>query len=235
MAFGTATIRKVGKIVGPGNRYVTAAKRLVYGEVDLDLVAGPSEIAVLADSSAHPRHIAVDLLSQLEHGTGDEKALLLTTSKRLARQVREQVAAEAKRLRRGDWLREILPRNLLIVAVGSRQEAVALSNRFAPEHLEIIARRPRHWLRGITHAGAVFLGPFTPESAGDFAAGPSHVLPTGGTAAAFSGLTVDAFRKRTSVIALTRADLEEVLPVIEAFGRVEDLDAHARSARARFE
>jgi histidinol dehydrogenase len=235
LAYGTEQIPRVRKIVGPGNQYVTAAKRQVYGVVDLDLVAGPSEIAILADTSANPRHIALDLLSQLEHGTGEERALLVTTSRRLGRAVREQLVEEAAGLARGPWLMEVLPRNLLLVAVGSRPEALALCNRFAPEHLEILARRPRQWLSGVTNAGAVFLGPHSPESAGDFVAGPSHVLPTGGTAAAFSGLTVDAFRKRTSVISLKRKDLADVLPVIEAFGRVEALDAHAKSARARFE
>lgn len=235
MAYGTRTLRPVGKIVGPGNAYVTAAKRQVYGHVDLDLVAGPSEVAVLADAGANPRHIAVDLLSQLEHGTGDERALLITTSRTVANRVARAVVEEARTLTRGDWLLKVLPRNLLIVTVGRPDHAIDLCNRFAPEHLELLVDKPNRWLKDIRHAGAVFLGPFTPESAGDFAAGPSHVLPTGGTASAFSGLTVDAFRKRTSVIGLSRADLAEVLPVIEAFGRVEELDAHARSARIRFE
>lgn len=235
MAFGTRAIPKVLKIVGPGNAYVTAAKRQLYGLVDLDLVAGPSEIAVLADGSAVPRHVALDLLSQLEHGTGDEKALLITTSKRLAEKVVRSVWSECGSLSRGEWLRGVLPRNLLVVRVRTVGEALALSNRFAPEHLELIVRNPRNWLKGVENAGAVFLGPYTPESAGDFAAGPSHVLPTGGTAAVFSGLTAETFRKKTSVIGLTRRDLEDVLPVIETFGRVENLDAHAKSARARFE
>jgi histidinol dehydrogenase len=235
MAYGTRTIRKVLKIVGPGNAYVTAAKRQLYGFVDLDLVAGPSEIAVVADSSANPRHIALDLLSQLEHGTGDEKALLIATSRRLADRVDGQICRECDSLSRGPWLRSVLGENLLMICVRTIDEALLLSNRFAPEHLELMVRKPKTWLRGVENAGAVFLGPNTPESAGDFAAGPSHVLPTGGTAAVFSGLTVEAFRKKTSVIGLTRRDLKDVLPVIEAFGRVEDLDAHAKSARARFE
>jgi histidinol dehydrogenase len=235
MAYGTKTVPRVHKIVGPGNAYVTAAKRLTYGFVDLDLVAGPSEIAVLADRSANPRFVALDLLSQLEHGTGDEKALLISTSLHLARSVRDAVIRECATLDRGPWLASVLEKNLLVVAVKNAAEAIDLSNRFAPEHLELIVRRPREWLKGVRNAGAVFLGPYTPESAGDFAAGPSHVLPTGGTAAVFSGLTVDTFRKRTSVIGLTRGDLQDVLPVIEAFGRVEQLDAHAKSARARID
>jgi len=235
MAYGTGSIRKVLKIVGPGNAYVTAAKRQLYGLVDLDLVAGPSEIAVLADSSANPRHIALDLLSQLEHGTGDEKALLITTSRRVAERAAACLYRECESLTRGIWLRSVLGENLLMICVRTADDALALSNRFAPEHLELIVRNPKTWLRGVENAGAVFLGPNTPESAGDFVAGPSHVLPTGGTAAVFSGLSVESFRKKTSVIGLTRRDLKDVLPVIEAFGRVEDLDAHARSARARFE
>jgi len=235
MAYGTRTIEPVQKIVGPGNAYVTAAKRQVYGIVDLDLVAGPSEIAILADSTANPRHISMDLLSQLEHGTGDEKALLITTSAAVARRVQKQVAADAPTLPRGPWLQTVLAKNILIVVVKTATDATALCNRFAPEHLELLVQRPTAWLKRIRAAGAVFLGPYTPESAGDFAAGPSHVLPTGGTAAMFSGLTVDAFRRRTSIIGLTKSDLRDVLPVIEAFGRVEDLDAHAQSARVRFE
>lgn len=235
MAFGTKTVPKVQKIVGPGNQYVTAAKRQVYGYVDLDLVAGPSEIAVLADESANPRHVAIDLLSQLEHGTGEEKALLITTCDSLAREVIAQVEEETYSLHRGGWLRGVLPKNLMVVVVKRMEEATALSNRFAPEHLELVVKTPGPWLKRITTAGAIFIGPYTPEAAGDFAAGPSHVLPTGGKAAIFSGLTVDAFRRRTSLIGLKRKDLAEVLPIIEAFGRVEALDAHARSARVRFE
>ena len=235
MAYGTKTIARVQKIVGPGNVYVTAAKRLVYGHVDLDLVAGPSEVAVVADSTANPRHVAMDLLSQLEHGTGDEKALLITTSSRIAREVAELLPEEAGRLARGAWLKTVLAKNVLLLRVRGKAKALAAVNAFAPEHLELMVKNARSWLPGIRNAGAVFLGPFTPESAGDFAAGPSHVLPTGGTAAVFSGLTVDTFRKRTSVIGFTRKDLEQVLPVIEAFGRVEELDAHAKSARIRLE
>lgn len=233
MAYGTKTIPRVQKIVGPGNAYVTAAKRLVYGHVDLDLVAGPSEIAVIADTTANPRHVALDMLSQLEHGTGDEKALLITTSKRMAGAVAKALPEEAGQLARGSWLKRVLARNVLLLTVRGKAEALEAVNAFAPEHLEVMVKNARGWLAGIRNAGAVFLGPFTPESAGDFAAGPSHVLPTGGTAAMFSGLTVDTFRKRTSVIGLTRKDLEQVLPVIEAFGRVEELDAHAKSARIR--
>lgn len=235
MAYGTNAIPAVQKIVGPGGPYVTAAKRMVYGEVDLDLVAGPSEIAILADSSARPRVVAMDLLSQLEHGTGHEKALLVTTSKRLAEQVATRVVTEAATLTRRTFLLKVLPKNLMIVVVPDLHAGVELCNRFAAEHLELLVKNPRNLLGRLRSAGAIFLGPWTPESAGDFVAGPSHVLPTGGTAAMFSGLTVESFRRRTSILEFRREDLEETLSVIQAFGRVENLDAHARSAQIRFE
>ena len=234
MAFGTATIRKVQKIVGPGGPYVTAAKRLVYGFVDLDLVAGPSEIAILADETASPAAVAADLLSQAEHGTGHEKALLVTSSEALAKAVQAEITKQTETLSRRAAIEKVIEHGLLLVVVDQLDAGMDLCNQFAPEHLEIMVREPRSWTRKATSAGAVFLGPWTPESAGDFVAGPSHVLPTGGMAQVFSGLTVDTFRRRTSIVSLTRADLQEMLPVIEAFGRVEQLDAHARSARIRF-
>lgn len=234
MAYGTATVPKVRKIAGPGGPYVTAAKRCVYGEVALDLVAGPSEIAVLADDSASSDLVAADLLSQAEHGTGFEKCLLVTTSSRLADAVRAELVRQAESLSRRDAVVRVLTEGTLIVVVNHLDDGLELCNLFAPEHLEIIVREPRIWLKKVRNAGAIFVGPCAPECVGDFAAGPSHVLPTGGTAAMFSGLTADDFRKRSSIIAYTRADLKEALPIIEAFGRVEGLDAHARSARVRF-
>lgn len=235
MAYGTRTVPKVQKIVGPGGAYVTAAKKLVYGEVALDLVAGPSEIAILADDTAHPECVAADLLSQAEHGTGQEKAILVTNSSTLAGKVVEQLRSQADTLSRKTAIQKVLEKGTLIVVVNTLDEGMELCNQFAPEHFEIMVREPRSWLRKVRAAGAVFFGMWTPESAGDFVAGPSHVLPTGGTATMFSGLTVDDFRRRTSFMAFTRADLQETLPVIEAFGRVEGLDAHGRAARIRFE
>ncbi len=235
MAYGTKTVPRVQKIVGPGGAYVTAAKKLVYGEVALDLVAGPSEIAILADDTAYPECVAADLLSQAEHGTGQEKAILITTSSVLASKVSECLLAQAEKLSRKAAILRVLEKGTLIVLVNTLDEGMELCNQFAPEHLEIMVREPRSWLRKVRAAGAVFFGMWTPESVGDFVAGPSHVLPTGGTATMFSGLTVDDFRRRTSFMAFTRADLQETLPVIEAFGRVEGLDAHARAARVRFE
>ncbi len=234
LAYGTQTIRKVQKIAGPGGPFVTAAKRLVYGAVALDLVAGPSEIAVLADESAKAEQVAADLLSQAEHGTGSEKILLVTTDARLALAVRLELARQAATLSRRSAIQSVIREGALIIVVNHLDHGMELCNRFAPEHLEIIVREPRNWLKKVRNAGAVFVGAWTPECAGDFVAGPSHVLPTGGAAAMFSGLTVDDFRKRTSVISFTRADLHATLDTIETFGRVEGLDAHARSARIRF-
>jgi histidinol dehydrogenase len=235
MAYGTETIDPVQKIVGPGGAYVTAAKKCVYGDVALDLVAGPSEVAILADSRANARYAAADLLAQAEHGTGAEKALFITTSKRLAAAVAREVGRQINNLDRRRMIAKVLKRGAMIVVVKNLDEGMALCNRFAPEHLELMVQSPRRWLRRVRNAGAVFTGDWSPEVAGDFVAGPSHVLPTGGAAAMFSGLTIDDFRKRTSVISFTRRDLKNTLSAIESFGRVEGLDAHARSARIRFE
>ena len=233
MAYGTETIAKVQKIVGPGGPYVTAAKRLVYGDVALDMVAGPSEIAVLADESASPAHVAADLLSQAEHGTGSEKALLVTTSEKLAKAVRTELAEQTKTLSRKGPVAKVMARGCVLVVVPNIGKGVELCNRFAPEHMEVITKKAESVAKQITCAGAIFIGPWTPESVGDFAAGPSHVLPTGGTAAFFSGLTVEDFRRRVSLIHFKKGDLKETVSVVEAFGRVETLDAHARSATIR--
>ena len=235
LAYGTKSIPKVQKIVGPGNAYVAAAKKLVYGEVSLDSVAGPSEIAILADDTAKPAHVAADLLSQAEHGTGLEKALLVTPCADLIPAVEKELIAQVQTLSRMDRTLPVLKAGVLAVKTDTLEDGMELINRFAAEHLELLVRRPRAWSKKVRAAGAIFLGEWTPESAGDFAAGPSHVLPTGGAAALFSGLTVDDFMRRSSVLELTRNDLTEVLPVIEAFGRVEGLDGHVRSAQIRFE
>ncbi len=235
MAYGTKTIAKVRKIVGPGGPYVTAAKRQVYGDVALDMVAGPSEIAVLCDSSANPAHVAADLLSQAEHGTGLEKSLLVTTSQKQAEAIRIEILKQAELLSRSEPVFQVLEKGMLLVVVKSMADGMKLCNLFAPEHMELIVNNPEKWVDKVVNAGALFIGEWTPESVGDFAAGPSHVLPTGGTAAYFSGLTVEDFRRRVSLIQFTKEDLKEILPVVEAFGRVETLDGHARSATIRFE
>lgn len=235
MAYGTKSIAKVRKIVGPGGPYVTAAKRQVYGDVALDMVAGPSEIAVLCDTSANPAHVAADLLSQAEHGTGSEKSLLVTTSQRQAEAVRSEVLKQAAMLSRTEPINKVLANGMLIVVVKSLSDGMLLCNRFAPEHMELIVKNAEKWADKVETAGALFIGEWTPEAVGDFAAGPSHVLPTGGTAAYFSGLTVEDFRRRISLIRFTKEDLQDTLPVVKAFGRVETLDGHARSATIRFE
>lgn len=234
MAYGTRTVPRVDKIVGPGGPYVTAAKRLVYGQVSLDMVAGPSEVAVLADDTAKAEQVAADLLSQAEHGTGHERTLLVTPCPALAEAVRDALGRQAASLERHAVIRTVLEKRTRLAVVPSLEDGMALINRFAPEHLELLVRQPRRWIKKVRHAGAIFVGPWTPECAGDFAVGPSHVLPTGGTARFFSGLTVEDFRRRLSVMELTRRDLEDVAPTIEAFARVEKLEAHARSCRARF-
>lgn len=233
MAYGTESVGRVQKIVGPGGTYVTAAKKLVYGDVALDLVAGPSEIAVIADGSVEAAFCAADLLSQAEHGTGWEKALLVTTSKRYAVKVAEELLRQTETLSRREVVRRVLKNGVLLVVARSLPEAAEISNRFGAEHLELLVRKPEALMKKITCAGAVFLGRWSPESVGDFAAGPSHVLPTGGAAAMFSGLTSDDFRRRMSVISYSRADLAAALPLVKAFGTIEGLDAHVKSAEIR--
>jgi len=236
MAFGTKTCRKVQKIAGPGNAYVTAAKRQVYGYVAIDQVAGPSEIAVLTDGSVDVRWIAADLLSQAEHGSGWEKSLCVCTGRDQALAIRAEVMRQAKLLSRWELVKRVIDRDgILIVVAKSARSGLEVVNRFAPEHFEIMARGAKGLLRGVRSAGAVFVGPWTPESAGDFVAGPSHVLPTGGAANMFNGLSPDDFRRRHSFVAFTRADLAETRPTIEAFAAVEGLDGHGRAATVRFE
>lgn len=236
MALGTKSCRKVEKIVGPGNAYVTAAKRLVYGLVALDQVAGPSEICIVADGAANPRWVAADMLSQAEHGSGLEKALLVTNSTELAKKTGEEIIAQAATLSRREMVRRVIKNDgILIVVVEDMDKAMEISNRFAPEHLEIMSRDASILMKSVQKAGAVFAGPWTPESAGDFIAGPSHVLPTGGAAAMFNGLTADDFRRRHSFVAFTKSDLAETRSAIETFAALEGLGAHGRAASIRFE
>lgn len=236
MAFGTKSCMKVQKIAGPGNAYVTAAKRQVYGYVAIDQVAGPSEIAVLTDGSVNAAWIAADLLSQAEHGSGWEKSLCVCTSEKFAREIKSQVLAQTETLSRKDLIKRVIDRDgILIVVAKNVKEGLEVVNRFAPEHFEIMTKDALKVMKGVRSAGAVFAGPWTPESAGDFVAGPSHVLPTGGAADMFNGLTPDDFRRRHSFVAFTREDLKETKSTIEAFASVEGLDAHGRAATIRFE
>ena len=236
MAFGTKTCRKVQKIAGPGNAFVTAAKRQVYGYVAIDQVAGPSEIAVLTDGSVDVRWIAADLLSQAEHGSGWEKSLCVCTSRELAVRIKDEVLRQTETLSRKALVQRVIDRDgILIVVAKDLDEGLEVVNRFAPEHFEIMTRNATRLMKGVRAAGAVFAGPWTPESAGDFVAGPSHVLPTGGAANMFSGLTPDDFRRRHSFVAFTEGDLRETRGAIEAFAAVEGLDGHGRAATIRFE
>ena len=235
MAFGTKTCRKVQKIAGPGNAFVTAAKRQVYGYVAIDQVAGPSEIAVLTDGSVDVRWIAADLLSQAEHGSGWEKSLCVCTSRKLAEDIRREVLAQARTLSRRALVQRVIDRDgILVVVAPSVKAGLEVVNAFAPEHFEIMTKDALGVMKGVRSAGAVFAGPWTPESAGDFVAGPSHVLPTGGAANMFNGLTPDDFRRRHSYVAFTEADLRATKPTIEAFAAVEGLDGHGRAATIRF-
>ncbi len=235
MAFGTKTCRKVQKIVGPGNAYVTAAKRQVYGYVGIDQVAGPSEIAVLADGTVPAKWVAADLLSQAEHGSGWEKSLLVTQSRSFAEEVKRELLVQTETLSRKALIQRVIDRDgILFAATPTLAEGLELVNRFAPEHFEIMCRDALKLMKGVRSAGAVFAGAWTPESAGDFVAGPSHVLPTGGAANMFNGLTPDDFRRRHSFVAFTQGDLAETRRTIEAFAAVEGLDAHGRAASIRF-
>ena len=236
MAFGTKTCRKVEKIVGPGNAYVTAAKRQVFGYVGIDQVAGPSEIAVITDGSVSIRWVAADLLSQAEHGSGMEKSLCVCTSRRYAETLRNEIMRQAETLGRKELVKRVIDANgILIVTVKSVLEGMKIVNEFSPEHLELLTKNPTDAFKWVRSAGAVFVGQWTPESAGDFVAGPSHVLPTGGSASMFSGLTPDDFRRRHSYVNFTQADLADTLSTIKTFAEVEGLDAHGRSATIRFE
>ena len=234
MAYGTKTIKKVNKIVGPGGPYVTAAKKIVYGDVAIDMVAGPSEIGILTDSTANPKFVAADLLSQAEHGTSLEKALLITTSMKQAQLVKEQVLKQSIQLKRRKIITDVINNGMMIVVVKNLNDGVDLINDFAPEHMELIVKNPKKIIPRIKTAGALFIGSWTPECVGDFIAGPSHVLPTGGTCKYFSGLTVDDFRRRMSVVEYKEGDLKDSLEAIEIFGNIETLDAHSKSATIRF-
>ena len=236
MAFGTKTCRKVQKIAGPGNAFVTAAKRQVYGYVAIDQVAGPSEIAVLTDGSVDVRWIAADLLSQAEHGSGYEKSLCVCTSAKQAEAIRAEVLRQTETLSRKALVQRVIDRDgILIVVSKGVAEGLEVVNRFAPEHFEIMTKDALKVMKGVRSAGAVFAGAWTPESAGDFVAGPSHVLPTGGAANMFNGLTPDDFRRRHSFVAFTQKDRAETKSTIEAFAAVEGLDGHGRAATIRFD
>lgn len=232
MAFGTRTIPKVDKIVGPGNVFVTLAKKEVYGEVDIDMLAGPSEVVVIADDSTSPAFIASDLISQAEH---PGSAILVTPCEGVAQEVREELDRQLKGLAGRDSARESLDRLGLIIITRDLEEAAGISNTIAPEHVELLGREAEALLDKIRHAGSIFLGEDSPVAVGDYIAGPSHVLPTGGTARFFSGLTVNDFLKRSAVISYNKEALKESAQEVITLAESEGLPAHAQSVRIRLE
>jgi histidinol dehydrogenase len=234
MAYGTDTIPKVDKIVGPGNLYVQLAKKEVYGLVDIDKLAGPSEILVIADGTADAAYIAADLISQAEHSKACS-AILVTTSRGLAEQVRREIELQMKELPRQAELKGAFENYGAAFIVESLFEAITLANAIAPEHVELEVERPLEWLDAVRNAGAIMIGPYTPESVGDYIAGPNHTLPTGGAARYASPLSVDDFLKKTSVISYTKAALEKVAPAVVKLARVEGLEGHAAAVRRRLE
>ena len=233
MALGTATIRRVQKVFGPGNAYVAAAKRLLFGHVAVDLLSGPSEVLVLADETANPKFAAADLLAQAEHGSGHERVWLVTTSLKILRSVEKEIAKQLPKLLRREFIQRALDQNGWLIQVKTLTDAVALTNRLAPEHCEVMTRNPRKVSEGIVTAGAIFLGDWSPTVLGDYVAGPSHALPTGGAGASFAGLTVDQFQRRTSVVEYNRAALKKSLVAVKKFAELEGLDAHGQSAAIR--
>lgn len=232
LAFGTETIPRVDKITGPGNIFVTLAKKAVYGHTDIDMLAGPSEILIVADEGADPVYTASDMLSQAEHDPL-ASSILITTSEPLAEAVAAEVMLQAEAIPRKDIALASLERNGLIIVARDMDEAIELANFSAPEHIELLTRDPFHLLPRIRHAGAVFVGEYSPEPLGDYLAGPDHILPTGGTARFYSVLSVETFMKRTSFISYTRDALLDVSEDIIRLARAEGLDAHANAIRLR--
>jgi histidinol dehydrogenase len=235
MAYGTATIRAVQKVFGPGNAYVVAAKRLLFGQVAVDLLPGPSELLVLADDTASARFIAADLLAQAEHGSGHERVWLVTTSAKLIRAVETELKRQLPKLSRRAFIEKALANNGWLIQVKTIEDGIALANRLAPEHCEILTRNPAQVAEKILTAGALFLGPYSPTVLGDYVAGPSHTLPTGGAGLSFAGLTVDQFQRRTSVVQYDRRALAKSLTTVRQFAALEGLTAHGRSAEVRCE
>jgi histidinol dehydrogenase len=233
LALGTATIAKVNKIFGPGNAYVVAAKRLLFGHAAMDSLPGPSELLVLADETAPPAFVAADLLAQAEHGSGHERVWLLTPSAKLLSAVQREVIRQLSSLSRRDLIDRALERNGWLIQIKDMAHGIELANRLAPEHLEIMARQPDRLAALLETAGAIFLGNESPTVLGDYVAGPSHTLPSGGTGASFSGLTVDQFQRRTSIVEYKKASLRKALRTVEKVAEMEGLDAHALSARRR--
>jgi histidinol dehydrogenase len=232
MAYGTQTIPKVDVITGPGNIFVATAKKLVYGEVNIDMIAGPSEIGILADETARVDYLAIDLLSQAEH---DEMAssILITTDVELANRVSDEVEHFLAKLSREEIARKSIEERGAIIVTSTMEEAIALMNEIAPEHLEVVTKDPMSLLDSIRHAGAIFLGENTPEPIGDYMAGPNHTLPTGGTAKFYSPLSVEHFLKKSSIISMSKEGIQAIGDACAMIAHTEGLTAHEESVRIR--
>ncbi len=233
LAYGTETIPQVDKIVGPGNIFVATAKRLTYGRVDIDMIAGPSEILILADETADPAYLAADLMSQAEHDRL-ASSILLTPSEKIARRTLEELERQVVTLSREEIIREALENYGAILVCRDMEEAVSFANRLAPEHLEVMCDQPMEYVGRLDNAGSVFLGKYAPEPLGDYFAGPNHVLPTSGTARFFSPLSVDSFVKKSSFIYYNREALTQARRDITTIAHAEGLDAHAHAVDIRF-
>ncbi|MGN0538257.1 MAG: histidinol dehydrogenase [Candidatus Fimenecus sp.] len=234
LAFGTETVPKVDKIVGPGNIFVATAKKLLYGTVDIDMVAGPSEILIVADDSANPKFLAADLMSQAEHDVL-ASAILITTSAKIAEETKAELKRQCAALSRKDIIEKALKDFGAIIICDSMDKAVDFANRLAPEHLEMCVENPMEYIGRMDNAGSVFLGNYSPEPLGDYFAGPNHVLPTSGTARFFSPLSVDSFIKKSSFIYYTEDALKEAKDNVVSLAETEGLTAHANSIKVRFE
>jgi histidinol dehydrogenase len=232
MAFGTATIPKVDKVVGPGNQYVATAKRMVFGEVGIDLIAGPTELVIVADDSANPQFVAADVLSEAEH-TGAECVVCLTPSSRLVGAIQQAVSDQLANLPRREPAARSLRGHSALIRTRNLQEAMTLANAIGPEHLELMVEEAERWLEQVTCAGAIFLGHYSPAAIGDYYAGPNHVLPTGGTARFSSPLSVDDFVKKSSVIHYTAERLRNDSPAASTLARLEGYEGHARAMTIR--
>lgn len=232
MAYGTQTVCRVDKIVGPGNIYVATAKRLMYGTVAIDMVAGPSELLVVADEAADPAHVAADLLCEAEHDE-DAKVYLVTTSRKVAEGAVRHLNEQMARLSREKIVAKSIARHAVALVVETMEEAIDLANAIAPEHLTLSVERPFDYLEKIRHAGALFLGRYTPPAIADYVAGPNHVLPTGGTARFFSPLSVDDYLKKSNIISYTKEELAKVKDHLYRIAHMEGFDAHAKSLESR--
>ena len=232
LAMGTKSVRRVDKIFGPGNAFVVEAKRQMVGAVSIDLLPGPSEVLVISDASGDPVCIAADLLAQAEHG-GDSVVGFVTNSSRLLKQVEKEVARQLKHLSRAEYIGESLRKAGFAVLVRSIDDAIKICNEFAPEHLSLVVKDERGCLAEIRTAGAIYLGNISAIAVGDFLAGPSHTLPTGGAGKSFSGLRADQFQRRTSIVKMDKSSVKKSLPVVQEFARMEGLDAHGESVRLR--